>query len=33
MLCYYTQLDTNKLYGVTIPDVSGAEPSVLEIWC
>jgi hypothetical protein len=26
MLCYYTQLDTSKLYGVIIPDVSNAGP-------
>jgi hypothetical protein len=26
MLHYYTQLDTSKLYGAIIPDVSKAEP-------
>jgi hypothetical protein len=33
MLCYYTRLDTSKLYDATIPDASGAEPLVSEIWC
>jgi hypothetical protein len=33
MLHYYTQLDTSKLYGAIIPDVSKAEPLASEIWC
>jgi hypothetical protein len=33
MLRYYTQLNTSKLYGVTIPDASKAELLMSEIWC
>jgi hypothetical protein len=32
MLRYYTQLNTNKLYGATTPDTSGVEPLTSEIW-